>query len=91
MQIEPADDTETFERISYIRELIGYFAGEAVAKNAFVSDESYLADFYVIGDTDEQAKEEIWKNFPRKFDIDMRAPIYQVVDRIRAEFPGWNP
>ena len=88
-EIKMADDAESEKRIEDIKILMSYFLDkEDLDEFLFVSDESYLSDFYDIGDESEE-RDKILSHFPVEFKIDENKPIWGIVDYIKRKFPQW--
>ena len=86
-RFHPVDDTETEARAREVQLLINAIEPDPRWQPWFVSDEASLFD--CLGNDEADMRRRLSFYFGRDPGVDLRQPVWLVVERLRAIFPAW--
>jgi hypothetical protein len=86
-RLRPADDSETQARLREVQLLINVIEPDPRWQPTFVSDRASLLD--CLGNDEPDMLRRLAFYFGRPPGVDLREPVWRVVDRLKALFPDW--
>ena len=86
-RLRPADDTQTQTRAREVQLLVNVVEPDPRWQPSFISDKASLLD--CLGNEEDDMRRRLAFYFGRNSDVDLRQPVWRVVDQLKASFPEW--
>jgi hypothetical protein len=87
LQFSFAADEKTRDRAREVQLLINVIEPNPEMQPWFLSDQAQLFD--IGGHDDEEIRRKLSSHFRTQVRSDLSAPVWQLVDSLKHEFPGW--